>query len=303
LNHLVLNSSNIGNVVQVMTRVLQAKEDVDFGWLMVGLEYQAAAPSELGDCMRDVVTALSKFREVQRKYVLQALNQSHRDAADSIRHTEDEAGDAVSLARDEDSHVNRTESEATARLLSTLKDDSAAVLVDSFFPQLIATPCATLPDLEHLTFLSQLYGSQMEPYEWTMEEKREEQLLVQHILNPIPAVPKAGGIGFCRTPQSHVFGFVPVGEPSTRTSPTTPFLITFPNDEESPPVQHNSPRTMQELSEIPVRPGRDFPDMAAVSFRDVIDDQDEASSFPADDLPSSVDAGVKELSEQEPPLR
>jgi hypothetical protein len=60
---------------------------------------------------------------------------------------------------------------------------------------------------------------------------------------------------------------------------------------------------MQELSEIPARLGRDFPDMAAVSFRDVIDDQDEASSFPADDLPSSVDAGVKELSEQEPPLR
>jgi hypothetical protein len=209
----------------------------------------------------------------------------------------------VSLAGDEDSHVNRTESEASAGLLSLLKDNSAAVLVDSFFPQLTAIPCATLLDLEYLTFPSQLYGSQMEPYEWTMEEKREEQLLVQHILNPIPAVPKAGGIGFCRTPQSHVFGFVPVGEPSTRTSPTTPFLITFPNDEESPPVQHNSPRTMQELSEIPVRPGRDFPDMAAVSFRDVIDDQDEASSFPADDLPSSVDVGMKELSEQEPPLR
>jgi hypothetical protein len=286
-----------------MTRVLQAREDVDVGWLMVGLEYQAVAPPELGDCMRDVVTALSKFREVQRKYVLQALAQSHRDVADSICHIQDGAGDAVSLAGDEDSHVNRTESEASAGLLSSLKDSSVAVLVDSFFPQLTATPYTTLPDLEHLTFPSQLYGSQMEPYEWTVEEKREEQLLVQHILNPTPAVPKAGGIGFCRTLQSHVFGLVPIGEPSTRTSPTTPFLITFPSGEESPPVQHSSPRTMQELSEIPARPARDFPDMAAVSFRDVIDDQDEASSFPADDLPSNIDASVKELSEQEPPLR
>jgi hypothetical protein len=59
---------------------------------------------------------------------------------------------------------------------------------------------------------------------------------------------------------------------------------------------------MQELSEIPARPARDFPNMAAVSFKDVIDDQDEASSFPADDLPSSIDVGVKELSEQEPLL-
>jgi hypothetical protein len=178
----------------------------------------------------------------------------------------------VSLAGDEDSHVNRTESEASAGLLSLLKDNSAAVLVDSFFPQLTAIPCATLLDLEYLTFPSQLYGSQMEPYEWTMEEKREEQLLVQYILNPTLAVPKAGGVRFCRTPQSHVFGLVPVGEPSTRTSLTTPFLITFSNGEESPPVQHSSPRTMQELSEIPARPARDFPDMAAVSFRDVIDD-------------------------------
>jgi molybdopterin-guanine dinucleotide biosynthesis protein len=120
---------------------------------MVGLEYQAAAPPELGDCMRDVVTALSKFREVQRKYVLQALAQSHKDAADSIRHTEDGASDAVSLAGDEDSHVNRTESKASAGLLSSLKDGSA-VLVDSFFPQLTATPYATLSDLEHLTFPS-----------------------------------------------------------------------------------------------------------------------------------------------------
>jgi hypothetical protein len=134
LNHLVLNSSNIGNVVQVMTRVLQAREDVDVGWLMVGLEYQAAVPPELGDCMRDVVTALSKFREVQRKYVLEALNQSHRDATDSIRHTEDGPGDAVSLAGDEDSHVNRTESKASAGLLSSLKEGSTAVLIDSFFP-------------------------------------------------------------------------------------------------------------------------------------------------------------------------
>jgi hypothetical protein len=76
----------------------------------------------------------------------------------------------------------------------------------------------------------------MEPYEWTVEEKQEEQLLVQQILNPTPAVPKAGCVRFCRTLQSHVFGLVPIGEPSTKTSPTTPSRITFPNGEESPPV-------------------------------------------------------------------
>lgn len=72
-NHLVLTISNIGNVVQVMTCVLQARDYVNVGWLMVGLEYQADTLPELGDCMKDVMTAVSKFREVQKKYVLQAL--------------------------------------------------------------------------------------------------------------------------------------------------------------------------------------------------------------------------------------
>ena len=143
----------------------------------------------------------------------------------------------------------------------------------------------------------------MEPYKWTVEEKREEQLLVQNILNPILAVPKASGVGFSRTPQSHVFGLIPVGEPNIKTSLTTPFLITFFNSEETPLVQHNSPWTMQELSEIPTRLACDFLDMAAMSFRDIINDQDKVLSFPTDDLPSSMDASVKELSKQEPPLR
>jgi hypothetical protein len=43
--------------------VMQIKEDVDVGWLMVGLEYQAAAPPKLQECLTDVVTVLSIIRE------------------------------------------------------------------------------------------------------------------------------------------------------------------------------------------------------------------------------------------------
>jgi hypothetical protein len=47
-----------------MTRVIQAREDVDVGWLMVELEYQAAVLPKLGDCMWNVLTLLSKFKDL-----------------------------------------------------------------------------------------------------------------------------------------------------------------------------------------------------------------------------------------------
>jgi hypothetical protein len=99
------------------------------------------------------------------------LAQGPTTTANIIHDMQDMADDTMSLAGNNDGRANRTESEASAGHLSTLKDGASAVVADAFFPLLTATSYGSLLDLEHLTFPSQLYGLHMEHYEWTTDKK------------------------------------------------------------------------------------------------------------------------------------
>lgn len=161
----------IALAIQVMSRLLCIREDVDIGWSMLGLDNQGPVPEDLRESVNGVVRKFMELREKELQRTFRELGYPG--------HNETITAQTILIANVMPLEVVDPSGKTVVQQHSTSLEMVTTVA---------ASTLSTIPNTTHLDEDRAL---------------RERELLSLHIRNPSPPIMRAGSSWFRKTP-THV---------------------------------------------------------------------------------------------------